>query len=96
MSRRGRTRHPRLEVLAEPVLSICGFRYAVAGAYDVDEVNRQILRRLARETQVVVSSTLVDGSFVLRPCFINARTTLADVDAFVDTVVRFGDELTAG
>ena len=44
----------------------------------------------------MVSSTLVDGSFVLRPCFINARTTLADVDDFVDTVVRFGDELTAG
>ncbi len=31
----------------------------------------------------------------LRPCFINARTTLADVDAFIDMVVRFGDELTA-
>ena len=88
--------HPRLEVLAEPVLSICGFRYVGAGAHDVDEVNRQILRRLARETQIVVSSTLVDGAFVLRPCFINARTSLADVDAFVDTVVRFGDELTAG
>lgn len=88
--------HPRLEVLAEPVLSICGFRYVGRGERDLDEVNRQILRRLARETQVVVSSTLVDGSFVLRPCFINARTTLDDVDAFVDTVVRFGDELTAG
>ena len=77
------------------MLSICGFRYVGSGAHDVDEVNRQILRRLARETQVVVSSTLVDGSFVLRPCFINARTTLADVDAFIDTVVRFGVELTA-
>jgi len=42
------------------------------------------------------ASTLVDGAFVIRPCFINARTTLADVDAFVDTVVRFGDDLTAG
>jgi len=86
-------KHPRLEVLAEPVLSICGFRYRADTAHDWDAVNRQILRRLARETPIVVSSTVVDGSFVLRPCFINARTTSADVDAFIDTVIRFGDEL---
>ena len=85
---------PRLEVLAEPVLSICGFRYRTDAEHDWDAVNRQILRRLARETPVVVSSTLVGGSFVLRPCFINSRTALSDVDAFIDSVLRFGDELT--
>lgn len=89
--------HPRLEVLAEPVLSICGFRYRPASPdADLDGLNRQILRRLARETPIVVSSTVVDGSFVLRPCFINARTSVGDVDAFVDTVIRFGDELADG
>ena len=76
------------------ILSICGFRYRPASAdADIDAINRQILRRLARETPIVVSSTVVDGSFVLRPCFINARTSIADVDAFVDTVIRFGDDL---
>ena len=86
--------HPRLEVLAEPVLSICGFRYRSRDAADWDSINGQILRRLARETPIVVSSTLVDSRFVLRPCFINARTTVTDVDDFLDTVIRFGDELT--
>jgi aromatic-L-amino-acid decarboxylase len=84
---------PRLEVLAEPVLSICGFRYRAESADASDAVTRQILRRLARETSIVVSSTVVDGRFMLRPCFINARTSPADVDRFVDTVIRFGDEL---
>jgi len=87
--------HPRLEVLAEPVLSICGFRYVPSNAERIDEVNQQILRRLARETQVVVSSTIVNGSFVLRPCFINARTELKHVDEFIDYVITFGDELEA-
>lgn len=87
--------HPRLEVLAEPVLSICGFRYRGDTGHDWDAVNRQILRRLARETPIVVSSTVVDGNFVLRPCFINARTSRADVDGFIDTVIRFGDELSS-
>lgn len=87
---------PRLQVLAEPVLSICGFRYKPDGDADatmVNALNTQILRRLARETSVVVSSTVVNDAFMLRPCFINARTTTADVDRFVDTVIRFGDEL---
>ena len=85
--------HPSLEVLAEPVLSICGFRYRTSADRDWDAVNRQILRRLARETPIVVSSTVVDGCFVIRPCFINARTSPDDVARFVDTVVQFGDEL---
>ncbi len=85
--------HPRLEVLAEPVLSICGFRYRTGAPADWDAVNSMILRRLARETPIVVSSTFVDGSFVLRPCFINARTTTAHVDEFLEQVVRFGDDL---
>jgi aromatic-L-amino-acid decarboxylase len=87
--------HPRLEVLAEPVLSICGFRYLPKNAARTDDVNQQILRRLARETQVVVSSTIVNGSFVLRPSCINARTEMKHVDEFIDYVISFGDELDA-
>ena len=87
--------HARLELVSEPVLSICGFRYRGTAERDWDDLNGRILRRIARETQIVVSSTVVDGTYVLRPCFINARTALADVDAFVDTVVRMGDELVA-
>jgi aromatic-L-amino-acid decarboxylase len=84
--------HPELELLLEPVLSICVFRYLPRDASDteVDALNRSILRHLARETRFIVSSTVVHGHFALRPCFINPRTTLADVDAFVDTVIALG------
>ncbi len=85
--------HDRLETLLDPVLSICVFRYVpepAASEADIDAANREILRRLARETRFVVSSTVVKGQFALRPCFINPRTSLADVDEFVDTVLRLG------
>jgi aromatic-L-amino-acid decarboxylase len=88
--------HPRLELLLDPVLSICVFRYQPADDVNevaIDAVNREILRRLARETRFVVSSTIVHGQFALRPCFINPRTSIADVDAFVDTVIALGDGL---
>jgi aromatic-L-amino-acid/L-tryptophan decarboxylase len=91
---------PRLEVLCPAVLSICCFRYRgdVADARpnaELDAVNRAIIRRLLRETSFVISSTEVDGRYALRPCFINARTTAAHVDAFMAAVGRIGDELTA-
>lgn len=95
---RAATTHPRLELLAEPVLSVCCFRYAPAGAggADVDRLNEDIVRALLRETPWMPSSTRVQGRFAIRPCFINARTRPEHVDAFVDAVVGIGDRLAGG
>ena len=78
------------------MLSICVFRYLPVGEPSetvIDAANREILRRLARETRFIVSSTVVRGTFALRPCFINPRTTMSDVDAFIDTVLNLGATL---
>jgi aromatic-L-amino-acid decarboxylase len=89
---------PRLELLMEPQLSVVCFRYLPAGtaAGDqddaIDEANRRILGRLRTETGLVPSSTVVDGRLAIRPCFINPRTTAAEVDGLVDAVLRFGAE----
>ena len=88
VARRAR-QHPRLELLAEPELSIACFRYAAS-----DAVNAEILLRLRRTTRSIPSSTVVGGHLAIRPCFINPHTNLADVDALVDHVIAIGDELT--
>ncbi|MGE5409074.1 MAG: pyridoxal phosphate-dependent decarboxylase family protein, partial [Syntrophothermus sp.] len=85
----------RLELLAEPVLSICCFRYRAAGVPDLNGLNAAIARRLVRETPYLPSSTVVDGRFAIRPCFINARTRAEDVDGLVTAVVAIGDQLRA-
>ena len=82
-------RHPRLELLLEPELSVVCFRYAAD-----DAVNTEILLRLRRTTRSTPTSTVVDGRLTIRPCFINPHTRLADVDALVDHVITIGDELT--
>ena len=87
--------HPRLEVLSEPTLSICAFRYVGADASELDAVNSGILRRLVQETPYAPSATVVNGHFGIRPCFINYRSETSHVDAMIDAVVRFGDEATA-
>jgi aromatic-L-amino-acid decarboxylase len=87
--------HDRLENLIDPELSIACFRHT-GPADDLDAHNQVLLRRLIRETPHLPSATVVGGSFAIRPCFINRRTEPADVDAFVDAVIRIGDELAIG
>ncbi len=85
--------HARLESLTEPQLSVACIRY-VAATGDLDELNEVLLRRLVRETSFAPSATMVDGRFAIRPCFINARTTTEQVDAFVAALVALGDDET--
>lgn len=89
--------HPRLELVTEPQLSILTFRYCEVGRdghSDPGALTNEIVTRLRRTTRFVPSTTVVDGMEVIRPCFINPRQTMADVDGLVDAVVRIGDELT--
>ena len=86
--------HPNLELLLEPTLSICCFRYVCAGV-DPDRLNRQLHRRLLRENRNLPSTTQVNGHLALRPCFIGARATFAQADSLVADVLRIGAEVAA-
>lgn len=90
---------PVLELLAPVTLSICCFRYVpadlppeAANGETLNSLNRQILRRLHREHHHIPSSTEVNGRFALRACYINPRTTLADVVDLASAVERIGAE----
>ena len=85
--------HPALEVLSEPTLSICCFRYVTSSSVDLDRFNQSLHRRLVRENQYMPSTTRVNGSLALRPCFIGARTNQAQVTGLLNSVLRIGREL---
>ncbi len=88
-----------LELLAEPVLSICCFRFRPPGWDDdsrLDELNQAVLAGIRARGRTVTSGTRVDGCFAIRPCFINPRSSLVDADALVDEVLAVGRELAAG
>jgi aromatic-L-amino-acid decarboxylase len=88
-----------LELLAEPVLSICCFRFRPAGWDDearLEALNDAVLHGVRARGRTVTSSTRVDGRFAIRPCFVNPRTTLDDADALVDEVLTVGRELVGG
>ena len=90
---------PVLELLAPVSLSICCFRYVPAplqgGQEDretLNELNREILRRLHGEHHHIPSSTEINGRFAIRACYINPRTTMSDVEGLAHAVERIGGE----
>ncbi len=87
----------RLELLSEPVLSICCFRYRAPEMKDeeLNDLNIAIAARLRAEGQYVPSTTVVNEQLAIRPCYINPHTTQAEVDGLAQRVREIGDEMTA-
>jgi len=71
------------------------FRYVPPGTSHsaIDTLNAEIVRRLYAETPYVPSTTQVDAWFAIRACYINPRTTLAEVDGLADAVRAIGDRI---
>jgi aromatic-L-amino-acid decarboxylase len=82
--------HPDFELVAAGPLSITCFRYTSPGAHDLDALNRRLLDLVQREGQVFLTSTQLDGMFVLRACVVNFRTTEADLDTLLDVLAEAG------
>jgi aromatic-L-amino-acid decarboxylase len=87
--------HPSLELLLEPTLSVCCFRYVSPQIGDLDQLNQKIHRRLVRENEHMPSTTRIKGQLAIRPCFLGARTDQAQVDGLMQAVLRIGDALVA-
>jgi glutamate/tyrosine decarboxylase-like PLP-dependent enzyme len=88
----------RLELVAEPELSICCFRYLPPGAgrevsTELDKLNEAVLKGVRARGRCVPSSAVVDGKFVIRPAFVGPNTEIADADALVEEVLAVGGEL---
>jgi len=83
---------PGFEVGPEPELSIFVFRYVdVPG--DVDEFNRKLVERLRRDGTIFLTSTLIDGVYMIRFAILSYRTHIDTIDLAVDVLRREADGL---
>lgn len=87
--------HPNLELMLEPTLSICCFRYTSPDVQNLDHLNQQLHRRLTRENRNLPSTTQVNGKLALRPCFVGARSEISHADELIADVLRIGAQLVA-
>jgi glutamate/tyrosine decarboxylase-like PLP-dependent enzyme len=89
------------ELLAPPELSICCFRYVPSSLQagsesrpgkgpgintELDELNNRIMLAVQRGGRAYVSSATLRGSFALRACITNFRTTRADIDETLEII----------
>ncbi|WP_038472598.1 pyridoxal phosphate-dependent decarboxylase family protein [Fimbriimonas ginsengisoli] len=88
---------PSLELTAPAPMNIVCFRYLADGLSDekLNDLNSELLFRVQESGAAVPSSTVIDGKFCLRVCFVNHRTRFEDVDDLVSVVLRIGGELSA-
>src|SRR5438132_1892002 len=94
-------RDGRFEILCSRALSIVCFRYVPAGFRCQTEAEEEALDRLnlaiidgVRATgRAFLSSTRLKSRVALRLCFVNWRTTAADVEEVVGLLARVGEEI---
>ena len=59
----------------------------------LNELNEKLLNQLQEEGEVFVSNAVLQGTYALRACIVNFRTTLKEVEKLPGIVTRIGREL---
>ncbi len=85
------------ELLAPVALNTVCFRYHPSNwpEQTLNSLNQEILYRVQESGIAVISSTILDGRFVLRAAITNHRSRREDFDAFVDALSRIAAEVSA-
>ena len=90
-------KQPELQAFTHS-LSITTFRYIPSdlksGSEKIEEylnqLNTELLTRLQNSGEAYISNAVIDGKFALRACIVNFRTSLADIEALPEIVLRIG------
>ncbi len=65
---------PELEMVDEPQLSVVAFAVRARPGRDGNALGAELLRRVNARRRVFLSSTVIDGRYVLRICVLSFRT----------------------
>lgn len=86
---------PELERLAPVPLNIVCFRFTANSLNKValNELNSELLIQLQESGIAVLSSTIINGKYVLRVAITNHRSRREDFELLVREVIRLGNML---
>ena len=83
-------------------LSICTFRYVPEDLAKnegheeyLNKLNTELLSRMQKGGELFVSNAVLDGKYLLRSCIVNFRTSLEDIAAIPEIVIKYGKETDA-
>lgn len=70
------------EVMMEPELSVVTYRY-VPKHGDVNEFNKRLVDEVQKDGRVFISSTMLEGNFILRAAILSFRTHLQTIETLL-------------
>ncbi|HEY7875023.1 MAG TPA: pyridoxal-dependent decarboxylase [Actinomycetota bacterium] len=76
---------PGFEVPWEPELTVVPFRY-VPESGDADDANRRLLELINGSKRVFMSSTMLHGNYMIRPCIVSHRTHRDRIDEAIEII----------
>jgi len=88
-----------VEIVAAPQVTVVAWRWnpATVPDTDLDELNRELMRRVNERNRVYLTSTRLDGRFVIRICVLSFRTHADRMDAALadirDSIAELRSEL---
>jgi aromatic-L-amino-acid decarboxylase len=85
--------HPDFEIVTAPVLSLFTFRYAPAGAKDLDALNLALLTKINDDGRIYVTQTRTESKFVIRFQVGQFDATEADINTAFDTITEIAATL---
>jgi len=83
---------PGFELPWAPELTVVPFRYQPRSG-DAEVFNRRLLERINASRRVFLSSTMIDGRFVIRACIVSFRTHRDRIDEAIDIIRSAAAEL---
>lgn len=83
---------PGFECVAVPDLSVIAFRYHPQKG-NVDTFNRQLLEKIVKSQKLFLSSTLLDGEFVIRVCILSFRTHQPEIEEAFEIIKNSAKKL---
>jgi aromatic-L-amino-acid decarboxylase len=75
-----------------PDLTVVSFRFRPRSG-DAEEFNRRLLERINLSRRVFLSSTMIDGRFVIRACIVSFRTHRDRIEEAIDIIRRAATDL---
>ncbi len=83
---------PGFECMNVPELSVIAFRYRPKKG-DVEEFSRKLLAYIVKSKKLFLSSTLLNGKFVIRVCILSFRTHQAEVEQAFEIIRKAAKKL---
>ena len=89
-------KHPGLEIVTDPVLSLFTFRLAPEGVSDLDSLNQDLLARINDDGRIYLTQTRVKGDYVIRFQAGAFTTTAEDIDTAHAVICELADQCVKG